>query len=94
MNFILNLQKQYPVLKVILPSMKKIIYYFFLQAEPYILLILINSKEINWIQNFKPETEIIFRANPIVVSKNNIIISTDKKISLLTSNGEKMGFKC
>ena len=29
---------------------------------------LINSKEINWIQNFKPETEIIFRANPIVVS--------------------------
>ena len=50
---------------------------------------LINSKEINWIQNFKPETEIIFRANPIVVSKNNIIISTDKKISLLTSNGEK-----
>ena len=52
---------------------------------------LINSKEINWIQNFKPETEIIFRANPIVVSKNNIIISTDKKISLLTSNGEKNG---
>ena len=63
MNFILNLQKQYPVLKVILPSMKKIIYYFFLQSGTLYSLNLINSKEINWIQNFKPETEIIFRAN-------------------------------
>ena len=41
---------------------------------------LINQKTINWIQNFKSENDIIFNANPIQISKDKIMISTNKNI--------------
>ena len=34
---------------------------------------LINKKNINWIQNFKSENEIIFNANPIIISNDKIL---------------------
>ena len=51
---------------------------------------LINQKSINWIQNFKTESEIIFNAHPIIIQKNEIIISTDKNISLIGANGARI----
>ncbi len=51
---------------------------------------LINNKRINWIQNFKLENEIVFNGNPITISKNQIIISTDDSISLLNTNGVRI----
>ena len=50
---------------------------------------LINQKKINWIHNFKTENEIIFDANPITVSEDEIIISTNKNISFLNTKGLK-----
>ena len=35
-----------------------------------------NQKNINWIQNFKPENEIIFNGNPINIFNDQILIST------------------
>ena len=37
---------------------------------------LINQKTINWIQNFKSESEIIFNANPITISNDKLMISS------------------
>ena len=51
---------------------------------------LINQKTINWIQNFKDESDIIFNGNPIIVSNDEIIISTSRNISLLNSNGLRL----
>ncbi len=51
---------------------------------------LINKKAINWIQNFKPEDEIIFKGSPIIVSKDKILISTNNNISLLNKNGLRL----
>ena len=51
---------------------------------------LINNKRINWIQNFRLENEIVFNGNPITISKNQIIISTDDSISLLNTNGVRI----
>ena len=51
---------------------------------------LLNQKTINWIQNFKSENEIIFNANPIRISKDKIMISTNKNISLINDNGKRI----
>jgi len=51
---------------------------------------LINKKVINWIQNFKPEDEIIFKGSPIIISNDKILISTNNNISLLNNNGLKL----
>jgi len=51
---------------------------------------LVNNKRINWIQNFKLENEIVFNGNPITISKNQILISTDNSISLLNTNGTRI----
>ncbi len=50
----------------------------------------INQKTINWIQNFKTESEIIFDGNPISVLKDKIMISTKKNISLLNQDGARL----
>lgn len=49
---------------------------------------LINNKKVNWIKNFKPENEIVFNARPIVISDDKILISTDNKIELFSSEGK------
>ena len=49
-----------------------------------------NQKNINWIQNFKPENEIIFNGNPINIFNDQILISTNKNISLININGKKL----
>ncbi len=51
---------------------------------------LINQKTINWIQNFKSESEIIFNARPITISNDKLMISTNNYISLLNTNGSKI----
>ena len=51
---------------------------------------LINQKTINWIQNFKDESDIAFNAKPIIVSGDKIIVSSDNNISLLEVNGAKV----
>ena len=51
---------------------------------------LINNKRINWIKNFKQESEIIYEGNPVTISKDNIIISDKNNISLLNVNGNKI----
>ncbi len=51
---------------------------------------LLNQKKINWIQNFKSENELIFNGNPIIISNNEIMISTHNSISLLNSNGSRL----
>ena len=51
---------------------------------------LINNKRINWIKNFKQESEIIYEGNPIIVQNDNIIISNKDSISLLNVNGNKI----
>ncbi len=51
---------------------------------------LINQKTINWIQNFKTESEIIFDGNPINVLRDEIMVSTNKNISLLNENGARL----
>ena len=50
----------------------------------------INQKNINWIQNFKPENEIIFNGNPINIFNDQILISTNNNISLININGKKL----
>ena len=49
-----------------------------------------NQKNINWIQNFKPENEIIFNGNPINIFNDQILISTNNNISLININGKKL----
>ena len=49
-----------------------------------------NQKTLNWIQNFKPENEIIFKGKPITIFNGLIIVSSDKSISILSENGEKI----
>ena len=49
-----------------------------------------NQKNINWIQNFKPENEIIFNGKPINIFNDQILISTNNNISLVTINGKKL----
>ena len=51
---------------------------------------LINSKRINWVKNFKQESEIIYEGNPITVQNDNIIISDKNNISLLNVSGNKI----
>ena len=51
---------------------------------------LINNKRINWIKNFKQESEIIYEGNPITVQNDNIIISNKNSISLFNVNGNKI----
>ncbi len=51
---------------------------------------LINNKRINWIKNFKQESEIVYEGNPITVQNDNIIISDRDNISLLNVNGNKI----
>ncbi len=51
---------------------------------------LINQKTINWIQNFKTESEIIFEGNPVTIFDDKIMISTKKNISLLNVNGIRL----
>ena len=50
----------------------------------------INNISINWIINFKQESEIIYKGNPITVSNDNIIISNQDNISLINVNGAKI----
>ncbi len=49
-----------------------------------------NQKTLNWIQNFKPENEIIFNGKPIIISNGRVIVSSDKNISVLGENGVKI----
>ena len=49
-----------------------------------------DKKIINWIQNFKPENEIIFNAKPIIISDDKILISTNNKITLLNTSGSML----
>ncbi len=51
---------------------------------------LINNKRINWIKNFKQESEIIYEGNPITIQNDNIIISNKNSISLFNVNGNKI----
>ncbi len=51
---------------------------------------LINNKSINWIINFKKESELIYSGNPIIISKNEIMISNKDNISLINVNGNKI----
>ena len=51
---------------------------------------LINNKRINWIKNFKQESEIVYEGNPIIVQNDNIVISDKNNISLLNVNGNKI----
>ena len=51
---------------------------------------LINNKSINWIINFKQESEIVYTGNPIIVSNDKIIISNKDNISLVNTNGAKI----
>ena len=51
---------------------------------------LINNKRINWIKNFKQESEIVYEGNPITVQNDNIIVSDKNSISLLNVNGNKI----
>ncbi len=51
---------------------------------------LINQKTINWIQNFKPENEIIFYGNPVTVSNDHIMLSTKNNISLINIKGTRL----
>ena len=51
---------------------------------------LLNRKTINWIQNFKSESEIIFEGNPVIVSNDKIILSSKKSISLINVNGARL----
>ena len=48
---------------------------------------LINKKVINWIQNFKPENDIVFDGNPIIIANDKILILTKNNIFLLNLNG-------
>ena len=50
----------------------------------------INNKSINWIINFKQESEMIYKGNPIIVSNDKIIISSKDNISLINVNGAKI----
>ena len=49
-----------------------------------------NQKTLNWIQNFKPENEIIFKGKPITLFNGLIIVSSEKGISMLSENGKKI----
>ena len=50
----------------------------------------INNKSINWIINFKQESEMIYKGNPIIVSNDKIIISSKDNISLINEDGAKI----
>ena len=49
-----------------------------------------NQKTINWIQNFKPENEIVFSANPVAISNDQVMVSTSNSISLVNINGARV----
>ena len=49
-----------------------------------------NNKSINWIINFKQESEIIYKGNPITVLNDKIIVSNKDNISLINLNGAKI----
>ncbi len=51
---------------------------------------LLNQKKINWIQNFKTESEIVFKGNPVTVFDDKIMVSTKKSISLINVNGVRL----
>ena len=51
---------------------------------------MLNRKTINWIQNFKSESEIIFEGNPVTVFNDKIMLSTKKSISLINVNGARL----
>ena len=51
----------------------------------------INNKSINWIINFKQESEMIYKGNPIIVSNDKIIISSKDNISLINEMVLKSG---
>ena len=51
---------------------------------------LINQKTINWIQNFKPESDIIFDGYPIIVANDKILVSSNNNITLLNQNGARI----
>ena len=53
----------------------------------YSLNLMNNKKAINWIQNFKPENDLVFNANRMIISSNQILVSTSNNISLLSLNG-------
>ena len=48
------------------------------------------NKSINWIINFKQESEIIYKGNPITVSNDKIMVSNKDNISLINTNGAKI----
>ena len=50
----------------------------------------INNKSINWIINFKQESDIIYKGNPVTVSNEEILISNKDNISLINVNGAKI----
>ncbi len=50
----------------------------------------INNKSINWIINFKQESDIIYKGNPVIVSNEEILISNKDNISLINVNGAKI----
>ncbi len=50
----------------------------------------INNKSINWIINFKQESEITYEGNPITVLNDKILISNKNNISLINLNGTKI----
>ena len=50
----------------------------------------INNKSINWIINFKQESEITYKGNPITILNDKILISNKNNISLINLNGTKI----
>ena len=50
----------------------------------------LNNKSINWIINFKQESEIVYKGNPITVSNDKIIVTNKDNISLINVNGAKI----
>ena len=45
----------------------------------------------NWIQNFKPESDIIFKGKPVIISNDKIIVTTNNNITLLNDKGRDYG---
>ena len=90
MNFTLNPQKTVSKFESNLAIDNKNNLLFLSTSGSLYSINFINNKKINWIQNFKSESEIVFDGKPIIVSDNEILISTGDNISLLSSNGARI----
>ena len=89
-NFTHSLQKQYLTRKGNLALDKNNNLLFLSTNGTLYSLNLINNKIMNWIQNFKPESDVIFKGKPIIVSKDKIIITTNNNITLLNDKGVRL----